>query len=405
MAERIYLDNSATSWPKPPEVWNAVDRYQRTAGASAGRGGYAEARDAARLLHECRELMTQVLGGSDPSRVIFTANATGAINLALKGHLLPGDHVVTTEMEHNSVVRPLEALRERGIISLTRVACGEDGRVAPSAIARALTPQTRLIVLQHASNVSGTIQPVAEVCLLAREWGIPTLVDAAQSAGTLPIHADAWGAAFVAVPGHKGLLGPMGTGALYVAAGMTLRTVTEGGTGTRSELERQPDEWPDRHEGGAHNMPGIVGLSEALRYLLQQPVGAVAQHKATLFRRLHAGLSKIEGIRVLGPAAPELNIGIVSFTVRGWEPPEFAQELDRRHRVQGRPGLHCAPGAHRTLGSYPAGAVRLSIGPFNTLEQMDATNRAVAELAQERRPQLHADDESALISPASQVIA
>lgn len=386
--ERVYLDNAATSWPKPPAVWDEQDRYQRRNGASAGRGGYREARESARQLDETRRLLADLLGADKPQRMIFAENATGALNLALKGHLQPGDHVVTTAMEHNSVLRPLEALRERGGITVTRVPASEEGFVSTADVAQALRAETRLIAVQHASNVSGTVQPVAEICRLAREWGIVTLVDAAQTAGSLPIDIGAWGADLVAVPGHKGLLGPLGTGALYVAEGVVLRTVTEGGTGSRSELDRQPEDWPDRHEAGSHNLPGLVGWAQGLAYLRARSVASVRQEKLVHLRRLLGGLRGIEGVRVVGPLDPERNAGVVSFTVAEWEPAVFAEELDRRFRVQARPGLHCAPGAHRALGTFPQGTVRFSLGPFNTAEQIDRAVEAVEELAHERAPVL-----------------
>jgi len=381
---RVYFDNAATSYPKPSRVWDAVDHFQREIGASAGRGAYAEAYECARLLGETRALLARLFNAPDPSRFLFTMNATGALNLALKGTLRPGDHVVTTAIEHNSVLRPLNALRERGIIDFSVVACAPTGELDPDALAAAIRPATRLIALLHGSNVCGVLFPVEQIARIARERGIPLLVDAAQTAGAVPIDVRALGLDMIAFPGHKGLLGPLGTGALWVREGLELQTVTEGGTGSKSEWDVQPDFWPDRHEAGSHNAAGLVGLLEGVRYVLDRGVAEIRAHKELIVSRLLRRFRAIEGVRVFGPGSAALNGGVVSIRAEGWGPLEMASELDRRYRINVRPGLHCAPGAHKTIGTFPEGTVRFSVGPFNTPEQVDAAAEAVEELARER---------------------
>ena len=260
---RIYLDNAATSWPKPEAVYRAVDDYQRRLGAPAGRGSYSEAAETERIVGSCRQKIAQLLGASDPSRIIFTLNGTDSLNLALHGLLRPGDHVVTTVCEHNSVLRPLRFLAEQRQVSATYVGCDGQGFVSPDDIRRAITPHTRLIALVHVSNVTGAIQPVEEVGRIAAEHGQTYLIDAAQSLGYVPIDVRRLGCHLLAAPGHKGLLGPLGTGVLYVAPGVEqqLLPLRQGGTGTRSDEDIQPTSLPDRYEAGNLNVPGIAGLA------------------------------------------------------------------------------------------------------------------------------------------------
>ncbi len=386
-AERIYLDNAATSWPKPARVWDAMDRFSREIGASAGRGAYAEAFECARLIAQCRERLARLFNAPDPSRFIFTMNATGALNLAIKGILFaaPGGHVVTSAIEHNSILRPLNALRERGLATFTRVPCASTGELDPAGIARAIRPDTRLIAILHGSNVCGVVFPIAEVAKIARERGIPLLVDAAQTAGSWPIDVQALGIDMLAFPGHKGLLGPLGTGALWVREGLALQTVSEGGTGSQSEQDVQPDFWPDRHEAGSHNALGIVGLGEGVGWLLEKGVAEVRRHKEHIVAMLRRKLEAIEGVTLYGPASAKNNAGVISIRAAGWKPNDFALELDRRFRINVRPGLHCAPGAHQTLGTYPEGTVRFSLGPFTTESHIEAAAAAVKKLARERK--------------------
>jgi selenocysteine lyase/cysteine desulfurase len=272
------------------------------------------------------------------------------------------------------------------MIAYTKVPCSSSGELDPDDVARAIRPNTRLLAFLHGSNVCGVLFPIADLARLAREYEIPLLIDAAQTAGSCPIDVRALELDLVAFPGHKGLLGPLGTGALWVRKGISLRTVTEGGTGSISEQEVQPPFWPDRHEAGSHNSVGLVGLSEGLRYLLDRGVGDVRAEKEELVGDLIHRLEAIEEITVYGPRDPALNAGVVSIRIQGWDPTEFAVELDRRHRINVRPGLHCAPGAHKTLGTLPEGTIRFSFGPFTTADHVRKAARAVEHLAHRRVP-------------------
>jgi cysteine desulfurase family protein len=381
---RIYLDNAATSWPKPQSVYAAVDRALREIGAPAGRGVYREADEAARLVADARRRVAAILGAEEPRRVVFTLNGTDSLNLALHGLLKPGDHVVTTVVEHNSVLRPLRQMRETGGRSVTRVGCDAEGFVDPDEIARAITPETRLIALVHASNVTGAMQPVEEVGRIARERDVLFLVDAAQTVGRVPLDVRQIGCSLLAAPGHKGLLGPLGTGVLYIAPGVEnqLASVRQGGTGTQSEEDLQPETLPDKYEAGNLNVPAIAGLGAGAAWLQEQGLEKIHHYVSELTERLAAGLRAIEGITVFGPADPARRIDVVSITIAGCQPQEAAVMLDTAHRIQTRPGLHCAPLMHRALGTLEGGGtLRFSVGPFNTAEEIDQAIAAVAEIA------------------------
>ena len=381
---RIYLDNAATSWPKPSVVYEAVDRYQRELGAPAGRGSYREATEVERLVLESRRRVGQCIGATEPRRILFTYSGTDSLNLALHGLLRPGDHVVTSMAEHNSTLRPLRWLEAKQGVQVTRVRCGRDGVVDPDDYRRAIRPNTRLISLVHASNVTGAIQPVCEVGRLATQHGLRFLVDAAQSLGHLAIDFAETQADLLAAPGHKGLLGPLGTGVLAVAAGIEseLEPIRQGGTGTDSESDTQPLSLPDLYEAGNHNMPGIAGLNAALGFLLDRGLQAIRHHELELTERLISGLRDIRGTQVYGPLNPTERLGVVSFTVAGYDPQEVAALLDSSYSIQVRAGFHCAPLMHQALGTADrGGTIRVSIGPFNTTAEVDATVVAVAEIA------------------------
>lgn len=380
---RIYLDNAATSWPKPESVYRAVDDYQRRLGAPAGRGAYAEAEETARLITGARRSIARLLGAADEKRIVFTQNGTDSLNLALHGLLRPGDHVVSTVIEHNSVLRPLYHLMRRREVTFTLVACGGSGVVDPAEIAAAIQPNTRLIALNHASNVTGALQPAAEVGKLARERGILFLLDAAQSLGAIEIDVRALGCSLLAAPGHKGLWGPLGTGLLYVAPGVEadLLPVRQGGTGLRSEEPQQPDTLPERYEAGNLNAPGVIGLGAGAAEVLSRGVTAIRQHELALLERLVNGLREITKLTILGPQIAQSRVGVVSFTLAGWDPQDLAAALDSHFRVQARAGLHCAPQMHAALGTAPAGTLRLSLSPFTTEVEVDAAIQAIQELA------------------------
>ncbi len=378
---RIYLDNAATSWPKPEAVYRAIDRYQRELGAPAGRSSYAEASEVERMVGSCRKKIADLVGASDPSRIIFTQNGTDSLNLALHGLLRPGDHVVTSVCEHNSVLRPLRFLAERGVTT-SYVACDSQGYVDPNAIRQAIVSKTRLIALIHASNVTGAIQPIEAVGKIAAERSLLFLVDAAQSLGHVPIDVASVGCHLLAAPGHKGLLGPLGTGVLYIAPGVEkqLLPLRQGGTGTRSDEDRQPDSLPDRYESGNLNVPGIAGLEAGVTHVAQLGESHILAHSRALVQRLIAGLTGLPGLRLYGPLSGADRVGVVSLNVAGFDPQELAAVLDANWRIQTRAGLHCAPRMHAALGTSPSGTLRLSIGHFTTQDEIDTAIAALTEL-------------------------
>jgi cysteine desulfurase / selenocysteine lyase len=378
---RIYLDNAATSWPKPESAYRAVDDYQRRLGSPAGRSVYSEAVQTERLVHSCRKKIADLLNLGDPARIIFTQNGTDSLNLALHGLLKPGDHVVTTVCEHNSVLRPLSFLADRGVTA-TYVPCDGEGYVDPAAIRQAINANTRLIALIHASNVTGAIQPAAAVGKIANDNGILFLLDAAQSLGYVEIDIAKLGCHLLAAPGHKGLMGPLGTGILYVAPAIEqhLQPIRQGGTGTKSDQDRQPSELPDRYESGNLNVPGIVGLEAGATYVAQLGVPHVEGQTRALVQRLLSGLTGLPGLRIYGPRTGDNRVGVVSLNLAGFDPRELAAILDSQWQIQTRAGLHCAPKMHAALKTLPSGTLRFSFGHFTTQEQVDAAIAALAEL-------------------------
>jgi cysteine desulfurase / selenocysteine lyase len=381
---RIYLDNAATSWPKPESVYEAVDRYQRHLGVAAGRSAYREANEVERMIEQTRRQLAAWIGAPQPQRIIFTCNGTDSLNLALHGLLRPGDHVVSSVVEHNSVLRPLRHLEQTRDVRVTRVACDAQGVVDPDDVQAAIRPATRLITLIHASNVTGALQPIEQVAQIAKNHQVLLLVDGAQSVGHLPVDVQSLGADLLAAPGHKALLGPLGTGFLYVGPGVEpiLLPVRQGGTGTQSEQDLQPDSLPDRYEVGNHNVPGILGLGAGLAFLQQQGIETLRHHEQSLTERLLDGLRELPGVTLHGPTDLERRVGVVSVTVDGWEPQELAMTLDTACRIQARAGFQCAPLLHRAIGTASrGGTVRFSLGVFNTQQHVDAAVRAVSELA------------------------
>ena len=382
-ATRLYFDNAATSWPKPPTVAQAVHRCLVETGVAVGRGATRIGTELQQTVDRCRRRAAHLLGARDPKQVIFTFNGTDAINLALHGLLRPADHVVTTDLEHNSVLRPLAALHARRGVETTYVGCDAEGVVDPETIRAALRPETKLIVVSHVSNVTGAIQPVDAIAGLAREHGARILIDAAQSAGHLAIDVKGWGVDLLACSGHKGLLGPLGTGLLYVAPGVEqeLESFRQGGTGTRSEEERQPDTLPEKYEAGNHNAPGLVGLEAALAWIEGRTVARIRGHEETLLEQLLVGLRKLPGVHIFGPQDLARRSGVVSLRIPGYTPQEAAAILDEHFGLECRAGLHCAPRMHRALGTFDeGGTVRLSPGTFTTPDEIDAAIAAVRQL-------------------------
>ncbi|MDK9717714.1 MAG: aminotransferase class V-fold PLP-dependent enzyme, partial [Trichlorobacter sp.] len=366
----IYLDNAATSFPKPEQVYQAAMQALQQVGASPGRGSYGRALDASRLVLDTREAAAQLVNCADSSRIVFTSNATMALNLATIGTLQPGDHVVTSSMEHNSLLRPLFMLEKAGV-ELTIVSADPQGLVDPDQIRQALRKNTRMIAVAHVSNVTGGIQDIRQIAGIAQTAGVLMLLDAAQSAGTLPLDMQALGIDLLAAPGHKGLLGPQGTGFLAVAPGVQLRPIMAGGTGSSSDQDHQPDTFPEGFEAGTHNLSGIAGLGAGLGFLLETGVARVGQHEQQLAEHARQRLEGMAGCSLFGPINPEQRSGVVSLTIEGWDPAILAFYLDREYGIAVRAGLHCAPRAHRTIGSYPTGTLRISPGWFNTLADVE----------------------------------
>ncbi len=381
----VYLNNAATSWPKPECVVAAVGEFLQQFGSSTGRGTFRKSLAATRALEDCRERLARLFNVKDPARIVFTKNCSEALNLAIKGFLRPGDHVVTTSMEHNSVLRPLRALARKGVITLTEVKAGPRGEVRPEDVARALTPRTRLLVSTHASNVTGTILPVAELVALAHSRGARVLIDAAQTAGCLPIDISALAPDLLACSGHKGLLGPQGTGLLYIAPGVELEPLLEGGTGSHSLSPYQPEDVPERFETGTPNGPGIAGLGAAAGFLLEVGVEKVREKEEELTALILEGLEKIPGVTIYGPRDPALQTAVVSFNIAGIPAEEVGMELDERYGIMVRAGLHCAPAAHATIGTLETGTVRASPGFFTTKDEILYFLDAVREIAADAR--------------------
>ena len=361
----IYLDNAATSYPKPPEVNKAVCGVMEKIGGNPGRGGHAGALAGGRIMEKCRELAAEYTGVSGPEKVIFCLNCTDALNMAIRGTLHAGDEVLVSHAEHNAVLRPLMGYHDQGKITVRMLEPDPRGLLSPDTVRRAIGPKTALMVLCHASNVTGLIQPARAIVQACHDQGVPLLLDAAQTAGTediASIHAD-----MIAMPGHKGLLGPMGTGLLCLGDGVLPRPLREGGTGSASESLRQPAMLPDRLESGTANLPGIAGLTQGLKFMLRHR-GAVTEYEQTLRAKLREGLLNISGVTVYEGPADAAHTGVISFNLQGMDSGQAADALNRR-KIAVRGGLHCAPAIHAWLGT--AGAVRASMGPFNTEREVD----------------------------------
>lgn len=385
--ELIYLDNAATSWPKPPEVARAMTEFLECVGANPGRSAHRLSIESGRRVDGARAALAEILHAPDPLRIVFGLNGTEAINLALRGLLRPGDHVVTSGIEHNAVMRPLRALEAEGV-ALTVVRCAPDGTLDPADLAAAVRPRTVLIALNHASNVCGTITPVAAAGRLAREHGLLLLVDAASTAGCVPIDVERDGIDLLAFTGHKALLGPPGTGGLVIGARVDparLTPLKRGGTGSGSASEEQPTFLPDVYESGTPNAVGLAGLGAAARWVLARGVDAIRAAEATIAGRLSEGLRAIPGVTVHGPRDTALRTATISFDIEGLAPSEVGLRLDDEHGILCRVGLHCAPAAHRTLGTFPRGTVRFAPGVFTTDAHVERALAAVAELARGTR--------------------
>jgi len=383
----IYFDNAATSWPKPPGVAEAMVHFLNDVGANPGRSAHRLAVESGRVVYGAREAVAELFNAPDPLRVVFGHNVTEALNLALRGLLRPGDHVITSSMEHNSVMRPLRALERQGG-EVAVVQCSSAGFLDPADVEAAVRPNTVMIALNHASNVVGTLLPVAEVGLIARRYGLLLLVDAAQTGGAYPIDVQADHVDLLAFTGHKSLYGPTGTGGLIIGERVEvekLEPLKRGGTGSRSEREEQPDFLPDLCESGTPNAVGLAGLEAGVRWVLERGVDAIRAHEVGLAQRLIEGLEDIAGVTVYGGLDATWQTATVSFDIAGMAPSEVGLRLDEEYGILCRVGLHCAPAAHKTIGTFPVGTVRFGLGAFNTLEEVDAAMAAVEQLAQKVR--------------------
>jgi cysteine desulfurase/selenocysteine lyase len=383
----IYFDNAATSWPKPPGVSETMVDFLQRVGASPGRSGHRLALEAGRIVYNAREAVAELCNAPDPLKVVFTSNVTEALNLALQGLLRSGDHVVTSSMEHNSMMRPLRALEQKGI-EVTVVPCSPAGLLVPGDLEAAICPQTKMIALNHASNVVGTIQPVVEVGLIARRHNVLFLLDTAQTAGVYPLDMQSDGIDLLGFTGHKALYGPTGTGGLIIGERVDveqLDPLKRGGTGSRSEEEQQPDFLPDRGESGTLNTVGLAGLAASLHWLRTQGIETIRAHEVDLTQRLINGLQAIPGVTVYGGLDAHRQTAVVSFNIEGTQPSEVGLRLDDEHEIMCRVGLHCAPAAHKTIGTFPVGTIRFGLGAFNTIEEVDVALAAVKKLAKEGR--------------------
>jgi cysteine desulfurase family protein len=374
----VFLDNAATSFPKPETVYQAMDAALREVGVAPGRGGYRQSLAAARIVYEARSALARFFGVSDSSRLIFTHSATESINIAVNGLLQPGDHVVSTRVEHNALLRPLHLAATRGV-EVTYVPSDRFGVVSEREIERAMRPGTRLVALAHCSNVTGAVQPIEAIARVARQRGALLLVDAAQSAGFFTIDVERIGIDLLAAPGHKGLYGPPGTGILAIAEGLKLEPLMVGGTGGSASSPEQPDQLPERLESGTINTPAIAGLKAGVDFLLSTGLDAIRAREELLVGELLKGLRATPGVEVYGPLQGERGAA-VSFNAAGHDPAALSYLFDSEYEISVRAGLHCAPDTHRSIGTYPAGTVRVSPGFFNTEKEIEFFLKALHEI-------------------------
>ena len=380
--DKIYLDNAATSRDKAEVVKKAILNYYEDIGCSPGRGGYEDSLKAGRLIIEARNTMADFFNVDDLKQIIFTHNVTYALNMGIKGILEKGDHVITTTMEHNSVLRPLNSLQENGIIDVDYIKCDDKGRLEPKKIEAAINKKTKLIIITYASNVSGTIMPVEEIGEIAAENNVYYLLDTAQAAGIYDIDFKKLKVDFLAFTGHKALMGPTGTGGFAVSKKMAaeMKPLIEGGTGSKSHLERQPDFLPDKFESGTMNTMGISGLKAGVEFIQKTGTKKIREHELQLGEVFLNGLKKIPEIKIVGPADLKEQVPTFSITAGDRDLGQLSYQLDEKYNIMTRSGLHCAPLAHQTLGTFPEGSLRFSIGYFNTLQEIEFTLDALKQL-------------------------
>ncbi len=377
----VYLDNAATSWPKPGSVYQTMNEFLRQKGGNPGRGSHSLAVAARQTVEETRMLVARFINAPEIERVIFTLNCTDALNLGLKGLLSSGDHVITSCIEHNSVVRPLRKLEQQGVKVIKLSPQAGDSFVSPRDIEKAITKETKLVVITHASNVTGAIQPIDEYGTIARQHNLIFMVDAAQTVGKYPLDVQANHIDLLAFSGHKGLFGPPGTGAFYIGERVNLDSLREGGTGSQSELEEQPTDLPYKYESGTVNSIGISGLGAGLKYIFKEGLDRIHAHEQYLTSKLIEGLSLIPKVTLYTAKDGVKQAPVVSFNIKGYEPGEVGAILDQAFDIKVRTGLHCAPAAHKTLDTFPLGTIRLSLGYFNTTEEINFTLEAIRKIA------------------------
>lgn len=377
----VYLDNAATSYPKAPGVASAMADYVEKVGATINRSSYASAQEAGLVTLSLRERLCRLFNHPDPTRAVLTPGATAGLNMVIKGLLRPGDHCLVSSMEHNAVMRPLVQLEREGV-AFERIPCDAQGRLRLEALPGMIKLNTRLVVMAHGSNVCGTVQDAEAVGKICRERGVPFALDAAQTAGHIEVDFERFGLAALVVPGHKGLLGPQGIGALLLDADFARRLtpLVAGGTGSASDSEELPDWMPDRFESGTPNMPGVYGWEAALGWLENTGIETLENHEKTLSKRFLEGIYGLKNVKLYGATVPEGRTGVFSVGFLNCDNAEAAWRLEREFGILTRCGLHCAPSAHKTLGSFPEGSVRFSTGWANTEADIDAALSAIAAI-------------------------
>lgn len=377
----IYFDNAATSFPKPNAVYDSILKAMKGYGANPGRAGHKLALEAGRGVYETRDILAKIFNIKNPLNIVLTFNCTDSLNLGTKGVLKKGDHVITTSMEHNSVLRPLHTLKRDEGIELTIVKADKKGRINPQDIEKSIKKNTKLIVTTHVSNLTGTIMPIEEIGNIAKKYGIIYLVDAAQSAGVYNIDVEKMNIDLLAFPGHKGLLGPQGTGGLFVRDGLDLKELKEGGTGSDSYLLVQPDMLPDKYESGTPNAPGVIGLGAGVKYILDKGMENIRKHEEELTSHFIEEASKIDKIILYGPSNVKEQGAVVALNIGNEDSSEVSYILDEEYDIATRSGLHCAPLAHKTIGSFEQGVIRFSFGPFNTHDEIEMSIKALKEIS------------------------
>lgn len=380
----IYMDNAATTFPKPEAVYQAVDFFNRHMGGNPGRGSNKATLQAGSLLIDCRDALADLFNIVDSSNIAFTVNITEAINLAIKGILKPGDHVISSSMEHNAIARPLQVMTQQNGVEWTVVPCGGDGSLDPEELRKAIQPNTKMICILHASNLTGTLMPVEEVGKIAREHNLLFVLDTAQTAGVIPIDVEKQSIDLLTFTGHKGLLGPQGTGGIYVRPGLNISPLKQGGTGSLSEYLEHPSFMPDLLESGTHNTPGIAGLLAGLNFIKENGLEKIRTHEQELCERLMKGLKEIPGVVIYGPADSKKRTAVVAFNINNMDCGEVSTQLDYKYGVVTRSGLHCAPLAHKTIGTFESGSCRLSPGFFSSMEDVNIVIKAVHEISSSR---------------------